>query len=141
MLKLSAFVSGFLFAMGLVISGMAQPHLVLAFLDLFGAWDPRLIFVMLGAIGVHLLSYRWIKNRRSPLFDVSWHVPSKKELSIDLFLGAAAFGVGWGMVGLCPGPVIVNLAQPDLPLLLFFVALLVGVFSGRWIRARVFERK
>ncbi|MDX9730447.1 MAG: YeeE/YedE family protein [Bdellovibrionales bacterium] len=105
-----ALVVGFVFALGLGISGMTQPQKVIGFLDVFGAWDPSLVFVMIGAIAVHFVTYRLIRRRSSPLLSPQWHVPTKREVTPALVIGSVLFGVGWGLGGFCPGPAIVSLA-------------------------------
>ncbi|WP_201244253.1 DUF6691 family protein [Halochromatium salexigens] len=101
---LVVFLSGTLFAVGLGVSGMTLPQKVIGFLDLGGHWDPSLAFVMAGSAGVYLLFYRWIKQRSSPLFDTEFHIPTRHDIDQRLLVGAALFGVGWGLVGLCPVP-------------------------------------
>ncbi len=107
---LPPFVGGFVFALGLGISGMTDADKVLGFLNLAGDWDPALAFVMVGAIGVHLILYRLIVRRPSPLFGDRFHLPTRRDISPRLLTGAAIFGVGWGMGGFCPGPGLVSLA-------------------------------
>lgn len=94
---LASFIVGLIFALGLGVSGMTQPQKVVGFLDLFGQWDPSLIFVMIGAIAVHFLTYRLIRKRNTPLLDTQWHVPTKRELTPSLMIGSVLFGVGWGL--------------------------------------------
>src|SRR5690349_21427678 len=101
---LSAFASGFVFGLGLVISQMINPAKVLAFLDIFGDWDPSLAFVMGGAVAVSALGYAYARRRGMPVLAPSLDVPSRRDLDPRLLTGAAIFGIGWGLVGLCPGP-------------------------------------
>ena len=124
---ISAFVVGFLFAIGLAVSGMTQSHKVVGFLDLFGDWDPSLIFVMLGAILVHFVVYRLIRKRNSPLFSAQWHVPTKNEITKPLLLGGFLFGVGWGLGGFCPGPAVASLAAGQIDTMVFLISMLVGM--------------
>jgi len=100
-------ISGVLFAVGLALGGMTQPEKILGFLDIFGAWDPSLLFVMLGAVGVHSIAYRLTMRRASPVFAESFHVPRRQELDARLIGGATLFGIGWGLAGYCPGPALV----------------------------------
>ena len=95
---------GALFGVGLVLSGMTRADKVIGFLDLFGDWDPTLAFVMMGAIAMHLTLYRIILRRQSPLWGDRFHVPTRRDISPQLVVGAAIFGVGWGLGGYCPGP-------------------------------------
>lgn len=118
---------GLLFALGLGFSGMTQPHIVRGFLDVFGDWDWRLLGVMVGAIGVHALAYRFIMKREYPILETKFHVPSKKDIDARLILGAAIFGLGWGWTGICPGPGIVSLASGELAFVYFVASMLVGM--------------
>lgn len=119
-------LAGFIFAMGLAISGMTQPQKVIGFLDPSN-WDPSLLFVMLGALGVHVLSYRLVKKRSTPLLDTKWHVPNRNDVTPRLILGSAIFGLGWGFGGFCPGPGVTSLATGDFLVLLFVGMMVVGM--------------
>ena len=124
---LAPFLGGFLFAIGLGISGMTDANKVLGFLNLAGDWDPSLAFVMVGAIGIHVGLYRLILRRKSPLFDVAFKVPNRREINPALIGGAATFGVGWGLGGICPGPGLVSLASLGLPTIVFMATMVVGM--------------
>lgn len=129
---LFAGLSGLLFGLGLLISGMADPAKVLGFLDIGGAWDPSLALVMLGAIAVTAPAYARLKRRGVTVTvgaPLQW--PTARRIDRRLLSGAALFGVGWGLVGLCPGPAIVVAAQGYEEALTFVLAMLVGmgVFS------------
>lgn len=124
---LTAFVVGFIFSIGLGISGMTQPQKVIGFLDLFGQWDASLMFVMVGAISVHFIFYKIIRKRTSPLFSSSWHVPDKKEITPSLILGSILFGLGWGIAGFCPGPAITSLASLEKSPLIFVLSMFIGM--------------
>lgn len=130
---LAALAVGFIFAIGLGLSGMTQPQKVIGFLDLFGNWDPSLIFVMAGAIAVHFVTYRLIRKRQSPLLSTDWHVPTKKEITPALIIGAFIFGVGWALGGYCPGPAITSLASFDKTPFVFVISMLVGMIVFRQI--------
>lgn len=132
----AAFVVGLIFGLGLVISGMTQAQKVIGFLDVVGNWDPSLMFVMLSAIPVHFLSYKWIANRPSPLLDMKWHYPTKKEITKPLIWGSVLFGIGWGLGGFCPGPALVALGSGALPLVLFVISMLLGM----WLFSKVNEK-
>ena len=122
------FASGLLFAVGLAVAGMTQPSKVLGFLDLFGgAWDPSLAFVMVGAIGVYALAYRL--GPRRPLFASEY--PELRRHGIDrrLVLGSALFGLGWGLVGYCPGPAVVALGGGLHGSLVFAASLVLGMVA------------
>jgi uncharacterized membrane protein YedE/YeeE len=133
----AAFAVGFIFAIGLGVSGMTQPEKVQGFLDVFGHWDPSLMFVMIGAIGLHTLTYRWIRKRSSPLFSGRWHVPTKKDLTPALMIGSMLFGIGWGLAGYCPGPAVTSLAGFNFQAWLFVGAMLVGMLIFKVLDAKL----
>jgi uncharacterized membrane protein YedE/YeeE len=123
-----ALLTGLLFGTGLVLSGMTLPDKVIGFLNPFsGAWDPSLGLVMVGAIGVHAVLMRVILKRGSPLIDSKFHLPTRKDLDPKLIGGAALFGIGWGLGGVCPGPGLVGAAPLASPLLLFVGGLALGM--------------
>lgn len=132
---LAAF-SGFVFALGLGVSGMTRPDVVLGFLNLSGAWDPSLLFVMGGAATTTFFGYRLVLRRKSPLFGVCFHLPTRKDIDKKLVLGSALFGVGWGLGGICPGPGVVSTLGLEGPVLAFVAAMLVGMLVQRWWNAR-----
>ena len=125
--NLSAGVVGLIFALGLGISGMTQPQKVVGFLDVFGNWDPTLMFVMIGSIAVHFISYRLIKKRDSPLFSTQWHLPTKTQITPSLVVGSIVFGLGWGLAGYCPGPALVSLGSFQTRPFIFIIGLLGGM--------------
>ena len=100
----SSFAAGLLFGVGLLVSGMTKPTKVIGFLDVAGAWDASLMFVMVGGIAVHLALYKFIVRRPAPLLETEFHLPRQSDIDAKLVLGAAIFGVGWGLGGFCPGP-------------------------------------
>lgn len=124
----AALAVGFIFAVGLGISGMTKPSKVVGFLDLFGNWDPSLMFVMAGAIGVHFVTYKIIRKRATPLLVPNWQVPTKTELTPALVIGAVLFGVGWGLGGFCPGPAMTSLASLQAKPVIFVISMLVGMY-------------
>jgi len=119
-------LSGVIFAIGLSVSGMINPEKVKGFLDIFGQWDYSLVFVMGGAVGVNLLSYQILKNKKPWLVGEKF-LPSKFDVDKKLLLGSAMFGIGWGLIGICPGPAIVNLAKFNSSILLFVVSMIIGM--------------
>ena len=122
-----ALIVGIIFALGLGYSGMTQVHIVRGFLDVFGIWDWRLMGVMIGAIGVHAITYPLIRKRKSPLLAPDFHLPTKNEIDKRLILGAIIFGLGWGWAGICPGPGIVSLASGNPSFIYFIVSMLLGM--------------
>ncbi len=126
--NLGALAVGFVFALGLGISGMTNPQKILGFLDVFGSWDPSLIFVMVGSIAIHLVTYRLIRRRQSPLFSPHWHVPQKSDITLSLVVGSAIFGIGWGLAGYCPGPAITSIASLQARPVLFVAMMVAGMF-------------
>ena len=123
---LVALISGLLFGLGLGYSQMIDPEKVIGFLDLTGNWDPTLAFVMGGAVVVTLISFRFILKRPAPLLNGNFYVPTRKDIDTPLLLGAALFGIGWGIGGYCPGPVLTSLVLGSLNPLLFVAAMIVG---------------
>ena len=128
---LSAFGAGLLFGCGLLLSGMADPARVLGFFDLFGIWDPTLALVMAGGLTVTALGYRWCLRRSGPLCAVQYQIPSHQNLDARLFAGSALFGLGWGLVGYCPGPALLAVGGGVLPALWFTVAMAAGMLAWK----------
>ncbi|MGR5155248.1 DUF6691 family protein [Vibrio owensii] len=124
--------SGALFGMGMVISGMADPAKVIGFLDITGAWDPSLAFVMGGALAVFVPAYLLlIKPRSESVFGDEIVCPTSKVIDKKLVGGAALFGIGWGLLGVCPGPAVASLFTGNTQVLLFIAAMLVGSFTAK----------
>lgn len=140
-IKITALVVGFIFAIGLGVSGMTQPQKVVGFLDVFGSWDPSLIFVMIGGIVVHFITYKLIRNRETPLLTKEWHIPSKKEITPTLVIGSLLFGFGWGLGGFCPGPALTSLASFQIEPAVFVASMLAGMFVFRIFDKKIGFRK
>lgn len=122
-----AFLTGLLFGLGLILSGMTDPSKVIGFLDLAGNWDPSLAFVMGGAILVGSVAFRFARGRaRAWLGDVM-RIPTARQIDRRLVLGSLAFGIGWGLAGYCPGPALTSLAQGGSKPLIFVAAMLSGM--------------
>lgn len=121
-----SFAVGTLFAVGLAFAGMTQPQKIINFLNPW-QWDASLLFVMLGALGVHLITYPLIKRKRSPLFDNKWHVPTRTDITARLIAGSALFGIGWGLAGFCPGPALASLVSGDPRSALFVGFMIMGM--------------
>jgi uncharacterized membrane protein YedE/YeeE len=129
-------IAGLLFGLGLIVSGMADPAKVQNFLDPFGAWDPSLAFVMLGAIAVTFAGYRLAFRRGRPLLADTLSLPSKTDIDARLLVGAGLFGIGWGLSGFCPGPAIVSLPLLATGTLVFVPAMLAGMLLARTLQNR-----
>lgn len=129
---LIALISGVLFGLGLGFSQMIDRDRVLGFLDVAGVWDPTLLFVLGGAVGVTLITFRFVLRLPHPLLAEKFYLPTKKDIDIPLVAGAALFGVGWGIAGYCPGPSITALVLGILNPLLFVVALIAGSLTYKW---------
>ena len=129
--NLVAFIVGLLFAIGLGVSGMTDPQKVLGFLDFFGAWDPSLAFVMVGAIGSHALFYRWAKQKPSPVMAPDFHIPTRRDIDFRLIVGSIIFGLGWGIGGYCPGPALTSLLSMSNEIVVFVPMMLVGMWLAR----------
>jgi uncharacterized membrane protein YedE/YeeE len=130
---LSSFGAGLLFGLGLVVSGMINPAKVLNFLDVAGSWDPSLAFVMAGAIAVTLIGYRLVFRMGAPLFDGKFSLPERKDIDMRLIGGAVVFGVGWGLIGFCPGPAVTAAALGEPSVYVFLTAMLAGLAGWRWL--------
>ncbi|MGY4572379.1 MULTISPECIES: DUF6691 family protein [Bradyrhizobium] len=126
---LASFVCGLIFGAGLLISGMTDPQKVLGFLDLFGVWDATLAFVMAGAVAVAAIGFAIARRRAAPAFSARFLWPDRSDIDAPLVAGAVLFGIGWGLVGICPGPALVNLAGLSLPIVVFVVAMLAGMIG------------
>jgi hypothetical protein len=131
MQTLISLIAGLIFGYGLVLSGMSNPAKVMNFLDLAGAFDPSLIFVMVGAVVTTYIGYRLLWRLDRPLFASEFQTPAKAEIDSRLVIGPVLFGVGWGLVGLCPGPALASLTFGGLSALIFFIAMLIGMFVAR----------
>jgi len=126
-------LAGLIFGLGLLISGMANPAKVQNFLDLAGAFDPSLLFVMAGAVVVTLVGYRLVLRAPKPVLTERFHLPAVKDIDARLVGGAALFGVGWGLSGFCPGPAITSLALLAKGTLVFVPAMLAGIALARLV--------
>lgn len=122
-----AVIAGLLFGAGLGISGMARPAKVLGFLDVAGAWDPTLAFVMIGAIGVHCVAVQLAKRRPGPIASRSFQWSDLTAIDKPLLAGAAVFGIGWGLGGYCPGPALLGAASGNGSAAVFVVAMVAGM--------------
>jgi uncharacterized membrane protein YedE/YeeE len=127
----SAFSAGLLFGVGLLLSQMSNPAKVIGFLDVTGAWDPSLAFVMGGAVAVFATAYRLAVHRGKPLMVAEFSQPSARGLDRRLVIGASLFGVGWGLSGFCPGPAIVGAAFGEPRVWVFIASMIAGILLHR----------
>lgn len=132
MQTLLAGLCGIVFGVGLAVSGMTNPAKVLAFLDVFGRWDPTLAFVMAGAVAVSAAGYAVARRRDRAWLGGPFGIPTRRDLDARLLGGAALFGVGWGLVGLCPGPALASLGRGSGEVTLFVGAMLAGIALHRF---------
>lgn len=137
MALLVQFLIGLVFGLGLMVAGMSDPAKVLNFLDFAsiptGFWDASLAFVMAGAVAVTFVGYRWLGRRQAPLLADQFHFPADHGVTRRSVVGPLLFGVGWGLVGLCPGPAITALAFGGSSAWLFGAAMLAGMALARWL--------
>jgi len=133
---LASLLTGVLFGVGLALSQMTNPDKVIAFLDLAGNWDPSLFFVMLGALTVTMICFRLILRRSQPVLGQKFYLPMKKDIDKPLLFGATIFGIGWGIAGYCPGPVIAGLGLGNPEAVTMVLAIYAGFMACRFM----FER-
>jgi len=126
-IRLWVFLSGFIFSLGLGISGMMNPEKVLGFLNIFGKWDPSLVFVMGGALLVTFFTLPKIGQWKNNLCGGQIYMPSKKDIDMKLIFGSCLFGIGWGISGFCPGPALANLLTLTPTVILFLCSMLFGM--------------
>lgn len=132
---LSALLAGLLAGTGLTISGMVNPAVVLGYLDITGDWNPALLFVMVGALAIALPGY-WLSTRRKPVFAERYFLPERRDIDMPLIAGAAIFGVGWGLAGICPGPALTMFGIRPLDALIFVAAMTAGMFLAGFVQKR-----
>ena len=133
---LASLLSGLLFGAGLLLSGMANPVKILGFLDLTGRWDPSLALVMLGAVAIGGVAFRIATRRDTSLLGAPMQLPPVRRIDRRLVLGSLAFGVGWGLVGFCPGPALVALGAGEQKAFVFVLAMLLGMGLFEWLERR-----
>jgi len=131
---LAALAAGLLFGVGLALSGMTDPAVVLGFLDIAGAWNPTLAFVMAGALAVTFAGYRLVLPRGRAVLEAKLALPTARAIDAPLVGGSALFGVGWGLAGYCPGPALASLAAGQPGTIVFVAAMLVGMVAVRLLR-------
>lgn len=125
--RISEFLVGLLFGLGLILSGMTDPSKVIGFLDIFGLWDPSLALVMGGAIAVGFFAFALAKKRTVNFLGGALYLPTSSQIDKPLVIGAVLFGAGWGLAGFCPGPALVSLASGQIKAAAFVVFMLAGM--------------
>ena len=132
--NIAALLSGLIFGLGLILSGMGNPAKVQNFLDFFGQWDPSLALVMGGAIAVGLIAFSWAKRRKTSLLGEAMQLPTSTVIDRQLLTGSALFGIGWGLSGFCPGPALMSLSTLTPQVWLFVAAMLAGMWAQHlWV--------
>lgn len=134
--NLTSLLAGLLFGFGLALSGMTHPQKVLGFLDIAGVWDASLLFVLGGAVGVTLVSFRFILRLNKPVLAERFVITEETHIDRQIILGATLFGIGWGISGYCPGPAIALIASPNWELLAFLPAAILGAVAEKYLELR-----
>ena len=137
MIRLISLLSGVIFGLGLTISGMVNPQKVLGFLNLFGEWDPSLIFVMVGAIIIFAPLHFIFKKKSRPIFAKNFISVENKNIDKKLLIGSGLFGAGWGLAGLCPGPAIASISFLNPSSLIFVLFMFVGFFIASRVEKNI----
>ena len=127
--RLTEFLVGLLFGLGLILSGMTDPGKIIGFLDIFGAWDPSLAFVMMGAIAVGFVAFAIAKKRTTTILGGTLRLPTTNHIDKRLIIGSTVFGIGWGLAGFCPGPALVSMASGQIQALWFVSAMVAGMLA------------
>lgn len=128
MKNIITFITGLIFGLGLIISGMTNPAKVIGFLDITGLWNPSLAFVMVGGIAVAFFGFKYIEKKNQTVFDDPVHLPGTTHISKDLVIGSLMFGAGWAIAGFCPGPALVALGAGYKEAFIFVLAMIVGMY-------------
>lgn len=134
--NLTSLLAGLLFGFGLALSGMTHPEKVLGFLDVAGEWNGSLLFVLGGAVGVTVVTFRYILRQNKPLFAERFFITKETLIDRPLVLGATLFGIGWGISGYCPGPAVALIASPNWELLAFLPAAILGAIAEKLVELR-----
>ena len=137
----SSLLTGVVFGVGLALAQMTDPTKVLGFLDVAGAWDASLLFVLGGAVLLSVATFRWVLKKPSPVFDARFHLPTSTVIDARLLSGSAIFGIGWGIAGYCPGPAVASLGLGNPEALWLTPSLLAGLALQRWIDKLSYPRR
>ena len=137
-----ALFSGILFGFGLIVSQMVNPNKILNFLDITGDWDPSLAFVMGSALLLFIPVYRILKKKlKQPLFARGFSLPANTLIDRHLIIGAGLFGIGWGISGICPGPALVNITGGDTKIVVFIIAMMLGMYMSSYVNIALSKPK
>jgi uncharacterized membrane protein YedE/YeeE len=134
--KFFAFLAGFLLSFGISYAGMINPNKILAFLDVTGDWDPTLLVVLGGAVGVTLITFRFVMRLPKPLLHHQFVLPTLTKADRPLIIGQIVFGMGWGLIGYCPGPVFSSIALGYAEPVIVMLSMVAGAFMYKWVNAR-----
>lgn len=134
--NLASLLAGLIFGFGLALSGMTHPEKVLGFLDVAGAWDASLLFVLGGAVSVTVVTFRFILRQKKPLLAEQFFISKETRIDRPLILGAALFGIGWGISGYCPGPAIALIAAPNWEIWAFLPAAIMGALAEKYVERK-----
>jgi uncharacterized membrane protein YedE/YeeE len=138
--RVTEFIVGLLFGVGLILSGMTDPGKVLGFLDLAGAWDPSLALVMGGAIAVSVFAFALAKQRTRTFLGGAMAMPGATQIDKPLVIGALMFGAGWGLAGFCPGPALVSMASGQGKAMFFVAFMVIGMILFDWYNRATFKK-
>lgn len=138
---LTAFFTGMLFGLGLIIAGMTDPSKVIGFLDVIGNWNPSLAFVMVGAILIGAIAFKLVRHKTSSFLGETLKIPTSKNIDRRLILGSMTFGIGWGLVGYCPGPALASLATGAVKPIVFVVAMIAGMAVFEVLESLIHSRQ
>jgi uncharacterized membrane protein YedE/YeeE len=134
--NLTSLLAGLVFGFGLALSGMTHTEKVLGFLDFAGNWNASLLFVLGGAVGVTVISFRFILRFNKPIFAERFFITKETKIDRPLVVGATLFGIGWGISGYCPGPAVALIASPNWELLAFLPAAILGAVAEKYFELR-----
>lgn len=129
----ASFFCGVLFSIGLAVAGMTEPARIIGFLDVFGRWDPTLVFVLASAVGVYYLTFQIVTKRARPVIALKFMIPTRSDVDLRSVSGALIFGVGWGIAGLCPGPILTTLATGTAPVFALLITMIIGLYIAPMI--------
>ena len=130
---IASFCCGALFALGLALAGMTQPLKIIGFLDVFGNWDPSLVFVLASAVGVYYVSFQFVVKRKTPMLGGKFMIPTRTDLDPKLIVGGLLFGAGWGISGLCPGPILATVGTGTTSVFTLLITMTIGLYVSKFI--------